>query len=181
MSRPVKEMIVDSYKERFADVENALVIDIRGIAANENNKLRLGLLEKEIRVTVVKNTLARKAFEGTTLETLAPSLDGPAALAYGADTVVDVARELVDWAKKVKKLELKGACLDGDFFEGEAGVKKLSEFPTKDEAIGTVVQLVLSPARNIVGCAASPGSKLLGIIKQIEEKLDNGETISKVA
>ena len=53
MSKPVKEMIAAEYVRRFGDLEGALVIDIRGIEANENNALRLGLLEKDIRVTVI--------------------------------------------------------------------------------------------------------------------------------
>lgn len=179
MSKPVKEMIQAEYTRRFADLEGALVVDIRGIEANKNNEMRLGLLEKNIRITVIKNTLARKAFEGTALEAVAPALEGPSALAYGAESVVDVARELVEWAKKVKKLDLKGAVLDGTYFDGEAGVKELSKFPTREEAQAKVVQLVLSPAGNIVGGAKGPGGKILGIIKEIEERLEKGETISK--
>jgi len=178
MSRPVKEMIVEDYKRRFAEVDNALVIDIRGIDANSNNELRLDLLEKNVRITVVKNTLARKAFEGTPLEALSSALDGPAALAYGAETVVDVARAVVDWARKVDKLELKGACLDGQYFEGDEGVKALSKFPTREEALAKAVQIILTPAQNVVGCATAPGSRVLGIVKTIQDKLEAGETIA---
>lgn len=181
MSKPVKEMIIGDYQRRFADIDGALVLEIRGIDANENNAFRLGLLEKNVRVTVVKNTLARKAFVGTGLEAMAPVLEGPSALAYGGESVVDVARAVIDWAKKVKNLTLKGAVLDGELFEGEAGVKRLSEFPTRDEAQGTVVQLVLTPAGNIVSATTSPGSKVLGIVKEIEERLERGETIAKAS
>lgn len=180
MSKPIKEMMVDDYRQRFEGIDGALIVDIRGIGANENNTLRMGLLEKNIRVTVVRNTLARSAFSGTSLEALGPSLTGPSALAYGGESVVDVARALIDWAKKVKNLDLKGAVLDGTYFDGEAGVKKLSEFPTREEAQAKVVQLLLSPASNVVGAAKGPGGKVLGIIKQVEEKLEKGETIAKV-
>jgi large subunit ribosomal protein L10 len=179
MSKPVKELILADYQKRFVDLDGALVIDIRGIDANDNNKLRLGLLKKQIRVTIVKNTLARKAFAGTGLEAISPALTGPAALAYGASSVVDVAREIMTWAKKVEKLQLKGAVLDGKFFEGEAGVRRLSEFPTKEEAQAKVVQLVLSPAGNLIRAATSPGSNILGIVKEIQERLEKGETIAK--
>lgn len=180
MSKLVKELIIKDYEQRFDGLDGALVLDIRGINANDNNNLRMGLLEKDIRVTVVRNTLAKKAFSGTSLEAVAPALEGPAALAYGGESVVDVARAVVEWAKKVANLELKGAVLDGQYFEGDAGVKRLSEFPTKEEARARVVQILLSPAKNVVGCAVSPGSKLLGIVKQVEEKLEKGETISKI-
>lgn len=181
MSKPVKEMILADYQKRFDNLDGALVVDIRGIDANDNNNLRLGLLEKDIRVTVVRNTLARKAIAGTGLEAISPALAGPAALAYGSTSVVDVARELINWAKKVKSLELKGAVLDGEYYEGEAGVKRLSEFPTREEAQAKVVQLVLSPAGNLLRAATSPGSNILGIVKEIQERLEKGETISRVA
>jgi large subunit ribosomal protein L10 len=179
MSKPVKEMIVSDYEGRFEGIDGAVVIDIRGIEANQNNAFRLGLLKENIRVTVVKNTLAKKAFKGTGLEALEPSLEGPSAMAFGNDSVVNVAREIVKWAKKVKKLDLKGAVLDGTYFDGEAGVKRLSDYPTKEEAQATVVQLVLSPAGKLLGGVKGPGGKLLGIIKTIEEKLEAGETIAK--
>ena len=179
MSKPVKELMVSDYQRRFADLEGALVVDIRGIGANDNNQMRLGLEQQSVRVTVLRNSLAKKAFHGTSLEALAPVLKGPAALAYGGESVVDVARALVEWAKKVQNLDLKGAVLEGELYEGEEGVKRLSTMPTREEAQATVVQLILSPARNVVGAAMSPGGKLLGVVKTIQERLEKGETIAK--
>lgn len=181
MSKPVKEMIIADYQKRFESLDGALVLDIRGVTANDNNSIRSGLFEKSIRVTVVKNTLARKAFAGTALENLGPALEGPSALAFGGSSVVDVAREVIDWAKKIKALTVKGAVLDGEYFDGQAGVQRLSEFPTKEEAQARVVQLVLSPAGKVVGGAKGPGGKLLGIIKEVQTRLEEGKTISPVA
>jgi len=174
-------MIVTEYRRRFDDITDALIIDIRGIDANENNNLRVDLFGKDIHITVLKNSLAKTAFKGTNLEVLTTTLTGPTALVFGGDSVVDVARNLVEWAKKVKKLDLKAAILDGELFEGADGVKRLSDFPTKEEAQGTVVQLVLSPAGNLVKAATSPGSNLLGIIKEIRTRLEEGNTIEKIA
>ena len=181
MSKPIKEMIIEDYRKRFVNIDGALVVDIRGITANDNNDLRDGLHAKKIRVTIVKNTLAKKAFAGTSLESLGNELAGPSALAYGGNSVVDVARELVGWVKKIKTLQLKGAILDGQYFEGEAGVKRLSTFPTKEEAQAKVVQLVLSPASNLLRAATSPGSNILGIVKEIQKRLEDGKAIAKTA
>ena len=60
-------------------------------------------------------------------------------------------------------------------------MKRLSEFPTREEAQAKVVQLILSPASKVVGAAKSPGAKLLGIVKEIQERLEKGETIAKTA
>ncbi len=181
MSKPVKEMIVAEYKRRFDSVSSGLLIDIRGIEANINNELRVDLLNKDIHITVLKNSLAKTAFQGTDLEGLTESISGPTALAFGGNSVVEVARNLVDWAKKIKKLELKAAVLDGQFFEGADGVKRLSDFPTKEESQGIVVQLLLSPAGNVVKAATSPGGNVVGIVKEMTSMLEDGKTIEKIA
>ena len=179
MSKPVKELILADYKKRFDNVEAALVIDVRGMDANDNNALRLDLASKDIRVTIVKNSLARKAFAGTSLEAIIGSLQGPSALAYGAESVVDVAREMVAWARKLEHLELRAAVLDGELFEGKAGVTRLSQYPTRLEAKARVVQLVLAPAATLVAAMLGPPSGILSIVKEIERRLSDEEPISK--
>lgn len=179
MSKPVKQMILADYEQRFDDVTGALIIDIRGVEANDNNALRLDLHKKAIRVTVVKNTLARKALKGTGLEPLVGALDGPSALAYGAESVVEVARQLVEWARKLENLQLKAAVLDGQYFEGADGVEQLSRYPTRGEAIAQVVQIVFSPGAELVGAATGPGSQLMAVVEAMIDTLEKGETILK--
>jgi large subunit ribosomal protein L10 len=181
MSKAVKELMMRDYQTLLEGVEDALVVSIRGVAANDNNRMRTGLAASQIKITVIRNSLARKIFADTSLSGLDPILEGPSAIAYGAESVVDVARELVKWTKEVKNLELKGAVLDGQVFAGNKGVIELSKFPTREEAIAKAVTLVLSPGRNLMAQVAAPGSQLVGIIKAIEEKLENGETIAKSA
>ncbi len=181
MSKPVKEMMIRDYKDILGDTEDVLLVSIRGIDANSNNELRKGLAEKNIHITVIRNNLAKKSFEGSKLAELSPLLNGPSAVAFGGETVVDVARELVDRAKEIEGLELKGAVLDGMLFEGKAGVEELSKFPTRDEAIAKVVTVILSPGRNVAGAAMGPAGAIAGILKAIEEKLEKGEAIEKIA
>lgn len=181
MSKAVKDLMMRDYRNRLAGVNDALVISIRGINAIDNNRMRNDLRKKQVRVTVVRNNLAVRALKGTPLAALEPLLAGPSALAYGSESVVDVARALVEWAKKVEQLELKGALLDGVLYEGKKGVETLSRFPTRAEAQAQVITLFLSPARKVMAQVKAPGSNIAGIIKQIQEKLEKGQTISKVA
>ena len=180
MSKPVKELIVSDYLGRLEGAEEALVISLRGVDAEGTETIRSGLRQHSVRLTVVKNSLAKKAFSGTKLEALGPVLKGQNAVLYGEKSVVEVARELIDLVKKFPEIELKGAVLDGELFEGEDGVKRLSKFPTRDEAIAQLVTLVLSPGRNLAAQVKGPGARLGGIIKAIEEKLEKGEAIAKV-
>ena len=181
MSKLVKGMLIRDYQSRLGDIEDALLVSIRGIPAMETNEIRADLQKKDIRITVIRNALAKKAFEGTGLESLEPLLTGSSTLAYGAESVVDVAREFVELVKAHPTIELKGAVLDGMLFEGESGVEELSKFPTRDEAIAQAVTLVLSPGRNLMGAVKGPGGRLAGIVKAIADKLESGETIAKVS
>lgn len=180
MSKVVKNLIIEEYKSRFADFDDAALISIRGVTGIDTTKLRSKLRSKNIRVTVVTNNLARKAFEGSGLEALSALLEGPSALAYGGASVVEVSREVIALLKEFPKLELKGAVLDGQVFEGPEGVKRLSKFPTREEAIGQTVTLILSPARKLAGSIKGPGGRLAGVVKAVQEKLEKGETIARV-
>ena len=68
MSKPMKEMIISEYQNRFGELDSAVLVEIRGMDANENNQLRGELAEKQIKVTILKNSLARSAFKGGKLE-----------------------------------------------------------------------------------------------------------------
>ncbi|MEM9372685.1 MAG: 50S ribosomal protein L10, partial [Planctomycetota bacterium] len=87
MSKPVKNMIIEDYRDRFGDTQDALVIGLRGIESNDTNAIRGGLAEKSIKVTVVRNKLFGQAFAGTGLEPLKDVLNGANAIAYGAESV----------------------------------------------------------------------------------------------
>lgn len=179
MSKTVKGMVMRDYASRLDGTQDGMLISIRGVSAIQTNKLRGQLRKKNIRVTVMRNALARRTFEGTGLAGLAPLLEGPNALAYGSDSVVEVAREIVRLIADFPGVELRGAVLDGQLFTGDAGVKELSKYPTKDEAIGRAVTLIVSPGRKLVGQILGPGRRVMGLVKAVEEKLEKGEAIAR--
>jgi large subunit ribosomal protein L10 len=169
MSKPVKNLITDSYKQRFGELEGAVLIDIRGIKSNDNNKIRNGLAQKQIRVTVVKNSLAKRALSGSRIDNLATLLDGPSAMVYGSDSVVSVAREVLTVIKGIENVVVKGAVMDGEIFPADR-IEALSKYPTRVEAQGQVIQLFLSPARKLAGQFLGPGGKIAALIKAVIEK-----------
>jgi large subunit ribosomal protein L10 len=181
VSKPMKDMIIREYQSRMEGTTDAMLIGIRGVKAIPTSKLRRGLADKKIKITVLSNALARKAMAGTALEPLNKFLTGSSALAYGGQSVVEVAREIVKLIEKIPEVELKGAILDGQLFEGKAGVTALSKFPTKEEAQAQVVTLIVSPGKKLLAQLQGPGSTVAGIIKSIEEKLEKGEAIAKKA
>ncbi len=184
MSKKIKNIIIRDYKSRVAmgdsQPKDAVLISIRGVKAVDTTRLRGTLAKKNIRITVIRNSLARKAFEGSSLSGLTDVLSGASALVYGSESVVQVARALTESIAKFPALELKGAVLDGTLFKGKAGVEELSKFPTKDEAIARIVTLVVTPGRKLLGQVKGLGSNVAGIIKAIETKLEKGEAIAAI-
>jgi len=180
MSKPVKDMMIREYQERLGETQDAAVVSMRGISSNDTNTIRAGLGEKDIHVMVVRNALFKRAFGDATIGGLGPVMSGANALVFGAESVVDVARQIVDLVETYPDLELKGAILDGDLYEGEDGVKRLSKFPTRDEAIAEDVTLILGPGRKLLGAIKGPGSGVAGLVKAIQDKLEAGEEIAKV-
>ena len=180
MSKMVKEMVIREYRDRLGDVSDAMLISLRGVGAIDTTTIRSRLRKKDIRVSVVKNALFAQAVGESPIAALREALEGANAVAYGGQSVVEIARELIEVVKDFPGVELKAAVLDGELFAGEEGVKRLSTFPTRDEAIAQNVTLILSPARKLMGSVKGPGGRLMGVVKAIEEKLEKGEAIAKV-
>ena len=175
MSKKVKNLITGELKKRFGDIDGVAVISPSGIDGTKNHGIRRKLHEKGLRMTVVKNTLARRATEGTKLQGFDKLLDGPSAVVYGAASIAAIARLLLDEKKTNEKIELRGAFFDGEVYVGDSGMETVSKLPTREEAIASVVGAILGPGRKLAAALKGPGGKLGAILKTIEEKAPKTE------
>ena len=172
MSYFVKGLVHNEYKNKFAEVGEFVVIDTTGIGGVDNNVMRGELKDKGIYMTVVKNSLMRTAMKETEKATAADLFAaGPCTVVYGGDSAVDVAKAIVNWSKKLKTIQLKGAYIDGQALDGK-GVEDLSKMPSRVELQGQVVQLAKSPGANLAGAIVGPGGLIAGCIKSLVEKLE---------
>lgn len=170
MSKKVKSLIQKELSNRLKDFDAVAVINPRGIAATKTNQMRRRMRENGLRMTVVKNTLAKRAVGDGKLKGFDKLLEGPSAVIYGQASISAVARFLLAEKKLDEKIELRGMFFDGEVYVGDKGVEQLSKMPTREEAIGALVALILSPGKNLAGALKGPGSKLGSIIKTIEAK-----------
>lgn len=172
MTYYIKELIQKEYEKRLSEAPDFVVIQIVGLNGIENNRLRGVLLEKGIRLMVVKNSMMRRALESLGRREAASLFEsGPCTLVYGGDSVIEVARELTEWAKKLRALQFKGAFVDGQVLGAEA-VSGLAKMPSRRELQGQIVRLALSPGEQAVGAMLGPGRILAGCIKRIIERLE---------
>ena len=178
MSRAIKELVEKDLSRKYADLDSVMVVSVHGLSGIDVNTLRGKLRKKKIEVHVVKNRAAKRVLKGTPLEPMGKALTGPCAFVTGGPSPVDTAKELIDLVKDYPKLELKKGVVDGetDIFT----IEEISKRRSKAELQGDIVMLAVSPGRRLAGCL-NAGGKIAGCIKAIIDKLEKGETITKVA
>ncbi len=179
--KDVKQMVVKELETRFKDLEGLAVINPRGINGIKTNKLRRQLRTAGLIMLVVRNALARRAVGQTKIKGFESLLEGPSAIVYGKASGPAIARALMDAKKADEKLEIRGIFFDGEAYKGEAGVKKVSKFPTREEAIGQVVAAVLSPGKKLAGAIKGQPGKIAALIKAVEEKAKGKEAAAPAA
>lgn len=170
MSKFVKNLVTRDIADEFKEVESVAVINPRGINATKNNQIRRRLNEKGVKVTVVKNSLAKRALAESRLKGFESLLEGPSALVYGKAAIAAIARALLEERKTEEKLELRGIFFDGEVYAGLAGVEKISKMPTREEAIANILGAILGPGRKLAAAIKGPGGRLGAVLKSIEEK-----------
>lgn len=180
-NKDVKQMVIKDFESRFKELEGVAVVNPRGLDGIKTNNLRRTLRGAGLRMMVVKNSLAKRASGTMKIKGFEVLLDGPSAIVYGAASGPSIARTLIEAKKIDQTLELRGIFFDGEAYAGEEGVKAVSKFPTREEAIATVVAALLSPAKKLAGAIASQPSKMASLIKAVEEKAKEKEAAAPAA
>jgi large subunit ribosomal protein L10 len=178
MSKLVKEIMTAELRERYADTDSALWVELVGADGNTTNEFRRDLRSKELRIEIVRTALFRRAVAERPLEPLASVMEGPAALVTGGESAIDAAKVLEPWLPKIEGLKLRGALLEGEFLD-ESQMPGLSKMPTKRDLQGQVAGLALAPGANLLGAVQAPGANVLACVKDLIGKLEEGTEITR--
>src|SRR5579871_1262422 len=165
MSKAIKQMEMDALKQTFQDIRDLVVLSTSKVSCNEDTQLRDNLRKKNIRLRVVKNSLARRVFDEMGMG-VHSCWEGPTTLAWGANSLAELSKELEALIRKNDRIKVKAAVSEGQ----EIDFKRALAMPTKPEAIGRVIGLALSPATRVVSQILAPGAQIAGQIKTLRER-----------
>lgn len=154
----IKQPIVDEIKGYVKDAKAIVAVDYRGLTVEEDTKLRKQLREAGVVYKVYKNTLLKRAFEGTEFEALSKHLEGPTAIAFGVEDATAPARIISEVAKTAPKLEFKAGVVEGTYYD-EAGIQIIATIPSREVLIS-----------KLLGSLQSPITNFARVLKQIAEK-----------
>ena len=175
MSKYVKNLLTDHFRTRLDGVTDAVLVNVIGLDANKTNQLRGELEEKNIQLLVVKNSLAARAAAGTSLEPAFQDLTGTAALCFGGEDIVSLAKEVVRLEQDggYAPFAARGGAMDGEALTAEQ-VKQVSKWPNRDEQLSLLVGQILGPGATLSAQLLGPGSTVAGQVKQkAEEESDD--------
>ena len=166
MSKAIKQMQMDALKSTFKGVADLVFVNIVGLNAIAENQVRLGLRKKGIRLHQVKNSLARRVFGEMGMKVESP-WTGSTTVLWGGQSIAELSKEVDDLAKKYAKfIKVKSAVTEGQEITFDVALK----MPTKAQALGRVLSLILSPGGNIAAALLGSAGTVAGQIKQIGEK-----------
>lgn len=163
-----KKAIVSEVAEVADKAFSAIAAEYRGLSVDEMTDLRAQARNAGVYLRVVKNSLARRAIEGTEFECMSEGLTGPLVLAFSQEDPGSAARIINDFAKDHEKLEIKLVSIGGQLLEpGE--IKTLAKMPTYDQAISMLMAVMKAPVEKLARTMNEVPGKLVRTVAAIKD------------
>lgn len=166
-----KRLVVDELAKMASNSTSVIAADYKGLKSSEMTQLRANIrkLNNSIRVRVVRNTLAKLAFNGTNYEEITKKLVGPVILVFTNDEVSSVARLLKDFIKEKEKLTVTALIVEGKLLHG-GQLELVATLPTKQESIAKLIAVMQAPIAKFVRTVAAPYGKLVRTVMAVCNK-----------
>src|SRR5262245_10686030 len=174
MSKVVKQMELDALDKTFGTVRDMVVLTATKVDAGLDHQFRASLRSKKVRLQMVKNSLVKRVLEKGGVKLAEPLWVGSTLIAWGTDSPKELAKAvdgaLTDAAKKDTKLKEKIKVKTG-VADGQAiTLDQMKNMPTRLEAIGEIVGMILGPASAIAGCLTGPAAQVASQVATIADK-----------
>ena len=164
-----KQVVVSEVHELAANAHSALAAEYAGITVEQMTSLRVKAREDGVAVRVVKNSLARRAFEDTDFACMNEGLKGQLVLAFSQEDPGGAARVMSDFAKENDKLVIKLVSIGGQLYDASE-VKRLASLPTKDQAISMLMSVMKAPIGKLARTMNEVPGKLVRTVAAVRDQ-----------
>ena len=164
-----KQQIVAEVNEAAKSAFSAVIADYHGTAVEEMTALRKTARENKVYLRVVRNTLLKRAIEGTDYECLHEALVGPTILAFSQEDPGAAARVLKDFAKENEEFEIKALAVSGNLLPASQ-IDALAKLPTYDQAIATLMSVILAPVTKLARTVNEVPTKVTRVVAAVRDQ-----------
>ena len=164
-----KKAVVEEVSGIVSDAQSVVAAEYSGLSVSDMTKLRRAAIEKGVTIRVVKNTLAKKAFEGTGYDCMNDVLTGPVVLAFSQESLGGAARVMRDFAKDHEKLKVTGLSL-GDGLMDIAQLKAVAALPTRDEALSILLATMKAPVEKLARTLKEIPAKTTRVVAAVRDQ-----------
>ena len=144
----LKAPIVEEIKANLEGAKSVVLVDYLGLTVEQDTNLRRAAREAGLIYKVYKNTMVKRAIEGTEFADIAKELEGPTAVAISKEDATAPARVVANFAKTAPKLEMKSGIVEGTYYDAE-GIKAISQIPSREELLSRLLGSLQSPITNL--------------------------------
>jgi large subunit ribosomal protein L10 len=167
-----KKQVVSEVAAIAAEAHSAIAAEYRGLSVDDMTLLRAKAREDKVHIRVVKNTLARRAVQGTEFECMQEGLTGPLVLAFSQEDPGAAARVVNDFAKEHEKLNVRLVAIGGELLD-PSEIKRLASLPTYDQAISMSMSVMLAPVEKLVRTMNEVPGKLVRTLAAIRDQKES--------
>lgn len=164
-----KQIIVAEVNEVAVKALSAVLADYRGMTVTQLTSMRKRARESGVYLRVIRNTLARRAVQGTEYECLQEAFTGPTLLAFSKDDPGAAARLLKDCAKEFDKLQIKALSIGGKLLAA-SDIDRLAKLPTKEQALAMLLAVLQAPIAKLARTMNEVPGKLVRTIAAIRDQ-----------
>ncbi|MVF24129.1 50S ribosomal protein L10 [Methylocaldum sp. BRCS4] len=164
-----KKAVVAEVAAIAAQAHSAVAAEYRGLTVSELTNLRKVARESGVYLRVIKNTLARRAVEGTEFACMQEGLVGPLILAFSIEDPGSAARVVYDFSKQHEKLAVKLVAVGGKLY-GASEIERLSKLPNKEQALAMLMGVMKAPIEKFVRTLAEPHAKLVRTVAAVRDQ-----------
>lgn len=164
-----KKAIVAEVNETATSAMSLVIADARGVAVGGMTALRQGARDNQVTLRVIRNTLARRALQGTDYECVNEALTGPSLFGFSMEDPGAAARLFKDFAKDNAEFEVKALAVGGQLLGAEQ-LDVLAKLPTREEALSMLMSVMLAPATKLVRTMNEVPGKLVRTLAAVRDQ-----------